>query len=107
MFIDLAPPLNQDNGRRLAKELREIGRKLSKVAVDVAFVEEPGIELVSALMIWYVDDQDDDEDLARHAESVIAEFHRLQAAKTAFTKEYGSVREKIGPLKLRLDRDGA
>jgi len=107
MFIDLTPPLTRENGRRLAKELREIGRKLSKAPVDVAFVEEPGIELVSALMIWYDDDQDDDEDLARHAEAVIAEFNRLQAAKTPFTKEYGAIREGIGTLKLTLDRDGA
>lgn len=107
MFIDVTPPLTGDNGRRLTKELREIGRKLSKAAVDVTVVEEPGIELVNALMIWYVDDLDDDEDLAKHTEAVIAEFNRHQVAKTAFTKEYGAVREKIGTLKLTLDRDGA
>lgn len=107
MFIDIAPAVTDANAQPLEHEFIAIAVKLGIDGVDFAACVEDGIELISSFMIYYADDQDDDDDLARHGEAVIAEFRRQQAAKTSITKEYGKVREKIGTLKLTLDRDGA
>ena len=63
--------------------------------------------LISSFMLYYIDDQDDDDALAAHAESILAEFQRLQTQNASATQEYGKARAKIGRLILKLDRDGA
>ena len=106
MFIDIAPPLSDAHAELLENELSQIASELEINGIGIAGCVEEGIELISSFMIYYEDDRDDDEELARYSETILSEFRRLQSEGTALTREYRGVRVRVGPLKLTLDRDG-
>jgi hypothetical protein len=105
MFIDVAPPLSDENAELLEDELDAIADQLGLEGIEIAGCVEDGIELISSFMIYY-EDKDDDEELARLAGQVLAEFRRLQSEGQALSKSWERARPKIGTLKLTLDRDG-
>jgi hypothetical protein len=106
VFIDIAPPLTDADAELLENEFSAIADQVGAEGVEVAGVVEDGIELIASFMIYYEDDRDDDEELARQAEKILTEFRRLQAQGEAMTRGYGKARARIGVLKLTLDRDG-